>query len=176
MSRISTALLMPAVVAGLVLGAAPALVPPAAAAEPSAADGQRPGRYTMTPADGGFVRLDTETGAMALCAKRSEGWVCEAMPDAQDAQRRAIDKLEAENRALKDEIRRMEEVLGLGDAKPGENGPRQAERPKGGLGLPSEQDVDKAFDYVQRMLKKFQERMRELESGQAPGGKGGTPL
>ena len=150
-----------------------------AATEQPRPDGQRSGRYTMTPADGGFVRLDTESGAMALCARRNDRWSCDPMPDAEDAQRREIEGLKAENKALKDEIRRMEDVMGLGEPKPGEGGPKQAERPKGGLGLPSEQDVDKAFDYVQRMLKKFQERMRELESGQGPGkgpGKGDTPL
>lgn len=164
MRRAAIASVIPAILAGLAL----ATVPAAAAETPQA------GRYTMTPAEGGFVRLDTETGAMALCARKDSQWSCEAMPDDQQSQRRDIERLEAENKALKDEIRRMEEVMGLGDPKPGESGPQGAERPKGGLGLPSEQDVDKAFDYVQRMLKKFQEKMRELESG--PGGKGGTQL
>jgi hypothetical protein len=141
----------------------------------AAAETATPGRYTMTPADGGFVRLDTETGAMALCAKKDSQWACEPMPDSQAAQRRDIERLEAENKALKDEVRRMEEMLGLGDPKPGDGGAKKAERPKGGPGLPSEEDVDKAFDYVTRMLKKFQEKMRELEGGGGPG-KGGTPL
>lgn len=139
--------------------------------------GERAGRYTMTPADGGFVRLDTETGAMALCNKSSGQWACEPMPDTQQAQSKDLQRLEAENKALREEIRQMEEVMGLGQPKPGEGGPRHGEeRPKGGMGLPSEKDVDQAFDYVQRMLKKFQEKMRELESGQKSGDKSGTPL
>lgn len=143
-----------------------------------AADETLAGRYTMTPADGGFIRLDTLSGAMALCAKKDSEWACKPLPDTQQSQSRDIERLTAENKALKDEIRRMEEVMGLGDAKPGNPAPADGERPKGGLGLPSEKDVDKAFDYVQRMLKKFQEKMRELESGQGGGapGKGGTPL
>lgn len=143
-----------------------------------AADDARPGRYTMTPADGGFIRLDTETGAMALCVKRDDQWSCDPMPDAMADRQREIERLEAENKALKDEIRRMEDTLGLSEPKPGEDGSKQAERPKGTFELPSEQDVDKAFDYVQRMLKKFQERMRELEREQGPGESpgSGTPL
>lgn len=140
------------------------------------AGGERPGRYTMSPAEGGFVRLDTETGAMALCAKKDNQWACDAMPDVQAAQRRDVERLEADNKALKDEIRRMEEIMGLGDTKPGGAGPKQAERPLGGPGLPSEKDVDQAFDYLTRMLKKFQEKMRELEGGKPGGDKGGTPL
>lgn len=141
-----------------------------------AAEDARPGRYTMTPAEGGFIRLDTETGALALCAKKSEAWACEPMPDAQQSQAREVERLQAENKALKDEIRRMEDVMGLGEPKPGQPPVAGGERPKGGLELPSEKDVDKAFDYVQRMLKKFQERMRELESGQGGGAGKGTPL
>lgn len=142
----------------------------------AAADDVRKGRFTMTPADGGFVRLDTETGALALCAKNGDQWACAPMPDAQQSQAREIERLQAENKALKDEIRRMEDVMGLGEPKPGQPPVAGGERPKGGLELPSEKDVDKAFDYVQRMLKKFQERMRELEGSQGAPGKGGTPL
>lgn len=141
-----------------------------------AADDARPGRYTMTPADGGFLRLDTETGALALCAKKSDAWACEPMPDTQQSQARELERLQAENKALKDEIRRMEDVMGLGEPKPGQPPVAGGERPKGGLELPSEKDVDKAFDYVQRMLKKFQDRMRELENGQGGGPGKGTPL
>lgn len=141
-----------------------------------AADDARSGRFTMTPADGGFIRLDTETGALALCAKNGDQWACQPMPDSQQSQAREIERLQAENKALKDEIRRMEDVMGLGEPKPGEPPVAGGERPKGGLELPSEKDVDKAFDYVQRMLKKFQERMRELESGQGGGSGKGTPL
>lgn len=154
MPSIFIARVMPMALYGLAL---------AVAAGVAAETPQTPGRYTMTPAEGGFVRLDTQSGAMALCAKQDDQWACRDMPDAQAAQRRDIERLEAENKALKDEIRRMEEVLGLGEPKPGESGPKAAERPKGKLELPTEQDLDKAFDYVQRMLKKFQERMRELE-------------
>lgn len=137
---------------------------------------ERSGRYTMTPADGGFLRLDTVTGAVSMCAKRDrEGqWACEPLPDAAAAQKRDLERLEAENKALKDEIRQMEEILGLGEKKPGEQGPSQAERAKPSFPLPSEKDVDQAFDYMQRMLKKFQEKLKELEGGRKDGG--GTPL
>ncbi len=141
-----------------------------------AADDVRPGRFTMTPADGGFLRMDTETGALALCAKKGDQWACDPMPDTQQSQSRELERLQAENKALKEEIRRMEDVMGLGDPKPGQPPIAGGERPKGGIELPSEKDVDKAFDYVQRMLKKFQERMRELESGQGGGPDKGTPL
>ena len=58
-----------------------------------AADETRAGRYTMTPADGGFIRLDTLSGAMALCAKQDSEWACKPMPDTQQSQSRDIERL-----------------------------------------------------------------------------------
>ena len=75
------------------------------------ATAEEPGRYTMTPADGGFIRLDTQTGAMSLCSGREGEWACRAMPDDQRALQDQIARLEDENRALKDENRRLEDVM-----------------------------------------------------------------
>ncbi len=128
------------------------------------------GRYSMAPAGDGFVRLDTETGAMALCSRKNGNWACEPMPEVNDERRQTIERLEAENKALKEDLRRADEALGLGDPRK----EAEAKRPctQGHLELPSEQDVDKAFDYFERMLKKFRERMRQLEGP----GKGATQL
>lgn len=121
------------------------------------------GRYTMSPADGGgFVRLDTETGAMSLCRGREGQWACTDMADDRST-RDELQRLRDENRALKTEVRRLEEIL-----LP-ENGPK-AERP-GKLELPSEEDVDKAMTYFGRMIRKFREKLKELESDGR-----GTPL
>jgi len=64
------------------------LAPPAAAAE-----GQ-PDRYTMTPADGGFVRLDKQTGAMSFCSGKEGNWDCKPMPDAEQKLQSRIGELE----------------------------------------------------------------------------------
>jgi len=126
------------------------------------------GRYTMSPADGGFVRLDTETGAMALCTRRGERWSCEDMADGQSALMAEIDKLRAENKSLKAQVEQLEETLGLGE--------NDTEGPKPGnkFTLPSEADVDKAFDYLEGMLKKLHERMEKLHEQQDKDG--GTAL
>jgi hypothetical protein len=125
----------------------------------------------MSPADGGFVRLDSETGAMALCVRKQGQWACEEMPDATRDLRRENDRLAAENKELKADIRRMEEMLGLGDDKKGDR-ERRAERPGGRMQLPSEEDVDKALGYIERMFKKFRDKMKQFESEQGRG----TPL
>lgn len=128
----------------------------------TAAAEEKSGRYTMTPVDNGFVRLDTETGDMALCRREGAAWSCQAMADSSRPLQQEYDRLLAENKELKAEIKRLDEIAGLGDRKPG------TDRPAPGFKLPSEQDVDKALDYVQRMVRKFKEKLRELERDEAP--------
>ena len=115
---------------------------------------QAGGRYRMTPAEGGaFLRLDTQTGAMSVCQRKDGRWACEAVPD----ERRA---LESEIDRLKSEVRRLEELLALPD--PGTPDGKRAQRSGPKLSLPSEEDIDRAMDYAQRMMRKFKERMREF--------------
>ena len=125
------------------------------------------GRYSMSPADGGFVRLDRQTGAMTLCAKPDPskpdaGWNCTPMGDAQQTTNSEIERLEAENKSLKADKRHMEEMLGMADpSKP--QTPETGTLPPPAMKIPSEQDVDKVFDYFEGMMKKFRERMKKLE-------------
>jgi hypothetical protein len=128
----------------------------------SSAAQERQGRYTLSPAENGFVRLDTVTGAMSLCSRKEQAWTCEPMDDKAKALREQVEQLTAENRALRAEIDRLEK------AQPGDrDGSGQAfrqERPGNrSFDLPSEQDVDRALDYVERIYKKFRDRLRQLE-------------
>jgi len=119
-----------------------------------------PGRYTMTPAEGGFVRLDKETGTMSVCTRKEGAWSCELMPDAQQALKSQIEKLEAENKALKEENERLPSAKGADAPVPDSEA---SPEPPGKLPMPTEQDVDKLFDYVEGMMKKFKERIQRLE-------------
>lgn len=37
------------------------------------------GRFQLAPAEGGFIRLDTETGETAFCQAEDDGWICEGL-------------------------------------------------------------------------------------------------
>src|SRR5262249_17409983 len=136
---------------------AASLIALAAMAMTAQAAGETDHRYSMTPTDGGVVRLDTQTGAMALCKKTDDRWACEDMNDSQRAMRDELDKLKAENKSPKDQVEHLEATLGLGENDSTEP------RPTHQFTLPSEQDVDKAFDYLEAMLKKFHDRMEKLK-------------
>ncbi len=130
----------------------------------------RPGRYSMAPAaGGGFARLDTETGQISICQPRGGEWACSAMEDDGRKLRADNDRLAIENRRLKEELRRYEDAAVGSPGRLGKD-PR-AERHGGQLTLPSEQDLDNAFSYVERMLKKFREKLKDLEDD-----RGGAPL
>jgi hypothetical protein len=120
------------------------------------------GRYALSTVDGGVMRLDKDTGAMTLCTRKADQWACEAVQDRSQEDRERVAKLENENNALKDRIRSLEQSL---TSPPGAAGkPGTAETPPGDAAqLPSEKDVDKAFDYVEGMIKKLRERIQKYE-------------
>lgn len=120
---------------------------------------ERPGRYAMQPVEGGFARLDTETGAVSLCSKKGTGFSCDPVADERGLQKE-IDRLNAENRELHAELKRLAEQQSQG---------REGKR----MELPSEEDVDKALNYMERLVKKFRDKMKELEGN---GSGKGTPL
>lgn len=127
-----------------------------------------PGRYAMQPTEGGFYRLDTQTGAVSICRQKpGAGLVCEPAQDEQGLQK-DVERLRAENKTLKEDVKRLEEIAGFG-AKP----PAGKSGPASDFKLPSEEDVDKALSYVERMIKKFRDKFRDLEGGEP---KKGTPL
>lgn len=135
------------------------------------ATADKPGRYTMTPSEGGILKLDTVTGATSFCTRTGTEWDCKPTKDGEQILRRQIDSLTADIVVLKEQLTKMEDVAGIGDPNKAPNsagGPR----PQSRMDLPSEKDVDQAFDYFEAMMKKLRERMNKLEGG----GKSSTPL
>jgi hypothetical protein len=139
----------------------------------SAADtsGEKSGRYTMTPADGGALKLDTVTGATSFCTKTGTELECKPTKDGEQILRKQIDALTSDIAVLKEQLTKMEDVAGIGEPNKNPNtvdGPRPQSRTE----LPTEKEVDQAFDYFERMMKKLRERMNKLEGATKPG----TPL
>ena len=120
------------------------------------AQDNRAGRYTMHKTDDGLVRLDTETGAVSLCQKVDQDWQCQPMAGAASSPGE-LARLRRKNAELKAEIKRMEDNLGL-------NGNRgKSASNKRDFKLPTEQEVDQALNYFERMLRKLQDRLQRLE-------------
>jgi hypothetical protein len=116
-------------------------------------------RFTMSPADGGFLRLDKKTGAVAMCAHAGKTWTCTPVQD-QTALTASgeLSRLEQENKELKDRVKALEEALETTKPAP----------PEGKIDLPTDQQVDQALDYFERVYKKIRDRMKDLDKPLPP--------
>src|SRR6266853_1437189 len=71
-------------------------------------------RFVFHRSDGGFVRLDLVTGAVASCSQNAADWTCVPARDERAALDREIARLQRDNAALKDAL--LEHGVPLPDA------------------------------------------------------------
>jgi hypothetical protein len=68
-----------------------------------------PARFTFNRVDGGFLRLDNETGQVAICSQRAVGWGCQAVPEDRAALEKEIARLQDESAKLKNDVTRQQD-------------------------------------------------------------------
>ena len=125
-----------------------------AATSALAGDAAAPGRYTLTPSANGYVRLDTQTGQVSECTGAASNLICKSTADERVAMQAAIDRLQAKVDAFE-------------ASAPAPASDKQSLE----LNIPSDQDVDKAFGFLERMIKRFKglvEEMRKEPSQSTP--------
>ncbi len=61
-------------------------------------------RFAFHPMNGGFLRLDLFTGAIALCSQNAADWICVPGRDERDALDREIARLKRDNAILKNTL------------------------------------------------------------------------
>lgn len=109
-------------------------------AAPAVAQDQ-PGRYTMKDIEDGFLRLDTQTGHVSYCRKKSESWVCETAADDRSALDDEIARLDEKNQQLRRRIAELEKQPGAAR--------------KNELNLPSDEDMDQIVGFMERLMRRF---------------------
>ncbi|HEY8580231.1 MAG TPA: hypothetical protein VIL72_10125 [Beijerinckiaceae bacterium] len=110
------------------------------------ADGARDGRFSMTPAGDGFLRLDTRTGAVSHCRTNGNGLQCRAGADERAALDAEIERLGKENAELK---RKLAQAT---DQAPGAR-LRNA--------LPTDDEVNRAMGWMEQFMRRMMRVMRE---------------
>ena len=108
------------------------------------------GRYTLNKVTDGFVRLDTQTGEVALCSQRTVGWACQVAPEDRAAFESDIARLRGENAALKQAL--LSRGLLPSGATPERSGTHDNDIT---IRLPDNADIDRAVAYVGRMWNRF---------------------
>ena len=107
------------------------------------------GRFTMERAEGGFVRLDTQTGEMSLCRMQEEQIVCRMAAD----ERRVF---EDEITLLEERIDKLEEALAT-EGRTLDNG------------LPTEDEIDRTMGIMENMMRRFLGVIEEFEGRNSDG-------
>lgn len=102
------------------------------------------GRYVLEKVEQGYLRLDSETGVMALCAAKAGVWECATIKDNGLDLGEELARLKAENETLKARVAELEK--GGGPTK-----------------LPSDQEVDRMMDIFGKMFDRFLDFAREMD-------------
>lgn len=118
---------------------------------PAAASAQTAERFQLEKTDEGYVRMDTQTGAMSVCTMEAgDQLVCRMAADDREA-------LEDETERLRGELERLDARVSALEARPA-------------VALPSEQDIDKTLGVMEHLFRGFAGIVREWQD-EAPDGK-----
>ncbi len=141
------------------IGIAVAVVVAPACAEDTVRDGAAP-RYSFNKVAGGFVRLDTETGQVALCSPQTVGWACVAAPEDRAVLENEIARLRKENGTLKNELISRGLPLPPGIMpEPINHGGNDST-----LRLPGSADVDRVVAFVGRIWHRLVEAIADAQN------------
>src|SRR5437016_2804458 len=129
------------------------------------------GRYALSPAGDGVLRLDTRTGAISTCNNSGTGWACYAVPDERAAMDAEIGRLQAENEKLKAQLASREPtVTGKVDEALPKSDPLKKAEPKAVDGerkieipLPSDQDMDRVMSFLERAWRRLMEMANRMQ-------------
>jgi hypothetical protein len=126
---------------------------------PAVADDATPdtngGRYMLNKSGDGFVRLDTQTGAVAYCTERSVGWACQTAPEDRSAFESEIARLRSENAALKQALLSHNLPLPSGAAPETPSGQPAGHGNDITIHLPDDADIDRAVTYMGQIWQRF---------------------
>ncbi|MFY9655964.1 MAG: hypothetical protein WAK01_05155 [Methylocystis sp.] len=103
-------------------------------------------RFSMTPADGGFLRLDKQTGAVSFCTVEGGASVCRAGPDERATLEKEVAQLKRENAELK--------------------AGRELSRDQSGASpLPKEEEFERALSFAERFIRRMVPVLKEESAG-----------
>src|SRR5215207_7296434 len=129
------------------------------------------GRYALSPAGDGVLRLDTRTGAVSTCSNSGAGWACYAVPDERAALDAEIGRLQADNEKLKKELASREPVVAgkIEEPMPKSDSLKKSEpkvvegERKLEIPLPRDRDMDRMMAFLERAWKRLIEMANRVQ-------------
>lgn len=104
------------------------------------------GRYQLEKTADGYVRMDTQTGAMSKCQEQSGQLVCRMAADERTAFQDEVDDLQDSVKALDARVAKLENSLSA----------RVESK------LPSEEDFNRTMSYMERFVRGFMGIVKDL--------------
>ena len=131
--------------------------PPPVVARPGQPLATPPARFTFSRVETGLLRLDAQTGQVALCRSHSAGWACEAVPEDRAA-------LEKEIARLQDEVTGLKRELAALQPAPPPRPPATVPDTSGGRPpLVSDEDIARARAYVEEAWRRLVEMLTNFQ-------------
>jgi len=119
-------------------------------------------RYSFHQVADGFLRLDRETGEVALCSSQPVGWACVTAPEDRAVLENEIARLRRDNSALKQEL--LAHGLPLPAGTQPEAPPANDEEPQVTIRLPDSADIDRMVTLAGRMWRQFLEAIVDAQN------------
>jgi flagellar motility protein MotE (MotC chaperone) len=119
---------------------------------------QETDRYRLEKSPNGYVRMDTQTGAMSICEERSGQLVCKMAADERAAFQDEVDRLQSSVKALDERVVKLENSLSARFEST----------------LPSEEDFNKTMSYMERFFRSFMGIVRDFENENSTPSEPGT--
>ncbi|RXF68456.1 hypothetical protein [Hansschlegelia zhihuaiae] len=125
-------------------------------AEPPPAD-----RYELKQVDGGFLRLDRQTGMTSLCAPAGDGYACRPTAEGGSADAAMVAQLEKRVAELEARVKALspDRSASLKGAVPRDPT----------LDLPTDEQVDRVASFLERATRRFKKLATEMQR-EADGG------
>ena len=111
------------------------------------------GRYSFRQMGEELLRLDSRTGQLSTCSKRTVGWACQIAPDERTVLENEISRLQGENAELK-----KNSVAALPAP--------EAARPKPdepALKLPSDAELDRVMSFFEKVWRRLIEMVNNVQ-------------
>jgi hypothetical protein len=116
--------------------------------KPEASQPAASARYTFQQVKDGYLRLETQTGAVSFCGPRAVGWACQAVPEERAALDKEITQLQGEISALKKQL--------------AENKPT-AKDDEFKLKLPTREEMDQARAFVEEAWRRVLDMVTSMQ-------------
>jgi tetrahydromethanopterin S-methyltransferase subunit B len=121
----------------------------------ASAQAEEAGRYRLEKSADGYVRMDTQTGAMSKCQEQNGQLVCRMAADERTAFQDQVDDLQESVKALDARVARLENSLSA----------RLESK------LPSEEEFNRTMGYMERFVRGFMGIVKDMNKDEADAAK-----